>query len=174
MRELHVPLWPELSIDKSWSEAIRYPGFISYIPSECRGGKGVDRVFFFGVLASLAPEYLVTLIEDCWRQRVAKAQDKQQVIRPVAATDKWLKLLMEQPFISSKYILASHLFKQSSASVLLTTTLFLFFHIFGSHLAIIKFTNSSKSNSWSPSMSCSSIIILQDIITFLQLTLFSL
>ena len=73
MRELHVPLWAELSIDKTWGEAIKYPGFISYIPSEWRGGKGVDRVFFFGVLASLAPEYLITLIEDCRRQRMAKA-----------------------------------------------------------------------------------------------------
>ena len=72
VRDLHVPLWPELSVDKTWAEALRCPGFASYIPSEWRGGKCVDRVFFFGILASLAPEYLITLIEDCRRQRMDK------------------------------------------------------------------------------------------------------
>ena len=73
-RDLHVPLWPELALGKIWNEAMRYPGFANYVPSEWREGVGADRAFFFAILASLAPDYLVTLIEDCRRQRIGKVQ----------------------------------------------------------------------------------------------------
>ena len=80
---------------KIWTEAIRLPGFIDYMPSEWKDGNGADREFFFGILSTLAPDYLVRLIEDCREQRTAKAMLQEQQVRPVAATDKWLKLLME-------------------------------------------------------------------------------
>ena len=67
VRDLHVPLWPELSIAKIWTEAIKFPGFISHMPSEWKEGVGADRAYFFAILATLAPDYLVNLIEDCRR-----------------------------------------------------------------------------------------------------------
>ena len=95
VRDLQVPLWPELSIARIWVEAIRLPGFADHVPSEWKDGNGVDRVFFFRILSTLAPDFLVTLIEDCRRQRTNKAMAQEQLVKPVAATDKWLKLLME-------------------------------------------------------------------------------
>jgi len=53
-------LWPELSIGRIWPEAVKLPRFLEHMPSDwqIQNVKKIERNFFFGVLISLAPEYV--------------------------------------------------------------------------------------------------------------------
>jgi len=59
-RNLRLPLWPELSIFRVWPEAVKLPRFLEYMPTEwqLQNVKKIERNFFFGILISLAPEYV--------------------------------------------------------------------------------------------------------------------
>ena len=65
-RHMKLPLWPELSIARVWPEAMQLPRFPEYMPSEwnVQQPKKIERNFFFGILISLAPEYVEQLVLD--------------------------------------------------------------------------------------------------------------
>jgi len=65
-----VPTLPELGVKYQWSQAIKLPGFTSYMPDEWfLDTKLVERTFFYEVLLILAEEYVVQLVKDVKQQR---------------------------------------------------------------------------------------------------------
>ena len=71
-RDLKLPMWPEISISRIWPEAQRLPRFSEYMPDEwsVQNPKKIERNFMFGILISLAPEYVEQLILDIRSQRI--------------------------------------------------------------------------------------------------------
>jgi hypothetical protein len=56
---MEVPKFPELSVKSMFEEAIRDPEVSQYLPDfEMNSKKFPERDFFFGVLASVRPDYL--------------------------------------------------------------------------------------------------------------------
>ena len=66
--------------------------------------KKIERDFMFGILVSLAPEYVEQLVLDIRQQRIN--QNAGRVVKPqaIAVSNEWVDQLLAQPFISSKYI----------------------------------------------------------------------
>ena len=60
----HIPYTPEYGVLKIWPQAIQHPEFASYIPDEWYVRKRVDRKFFYFVLYTIAPNFLLDLIAD--------------------------------------------------------------------------------------------------------------
>jgi hypothetical protein len=61
---MEVPKFPELSVKSMFEEAIRDPEVGIYLPDfEMNSKKFPEREFFFGVLASLRPDYLKQVID---------------------------------------------------------------------------------------------------------------
>jgi len=106
VKQLQVPCWAELSPKKVWATAMQLPDFASYIPdSWSADSKLLERPFFYGVLVSLAPDYVQALIKDCREQRaqlvaLAKAEKPLAGVR-IDAT--WMEELLADGFVSSKY-----------------------------------------------------------------------
>ena len=67
VRNLKVPLWPELVVHRIWQQAVQLPDFAEHMPGDWTGNHKTERPFFYGVLTSLAPEYVEQLIIDCRR-----------------------------------------------------------------------------------------------------------
>ena len=68
VRLLHVPLWPELAVKRIWPQAMLLDGFANFMPPDWTGeNTKTERGFFWGVLSTLAPEYVEALIKDCRR-----------------------------------------------------------------------------------------------------------
>ena len=65
-RDLKLPLWPELSIGRLWPEAQQLPRFSEYLPDDwtLQNPKKIERNFFFGILISLAPQFMETVVLD--------------------------------------------------------------------------------------------------------------
>ena len=74
VRQLRVPLWPELSLSRIWHQAAQLPDFLGYMPSEYSAeSKKTDRNFFWAVLITLANDFCEQLIIDCREQRLRTA-----------------------------------------------------------------------------------------------------
>ena len=65
VRQIKIPLWPELGLSKVFPEAVQLPGFTQHIPEEWMAdSKKAERTFFWAVLMTLAPEFVEELILD--------------------------------------------------------------------------------------------------------------
>ena len=65
VKNLKVPLLPELAVNKIWPEAVQMPQFSDYVPSDwTANSKKTERSFFWSILISLAPEYVDQLVKD--------------------------------------------------------------------------------------------------------------
>ena len=68
----HIPLWPELGLDRIWKNAMKIPEFKEHMPDDwVNAPKKRERDFFYGVLSTLQEDYVRHLISDCRRQRIA-------------------------------------------------------------------------------------------------------
>lgn len=100
---IDVPQWPELSVEKTWADAFMIPEFAFYIPDEWKPPR-VDRDYFWKVLATLAPDYVSALIEDCRVQRDDNKRAREVPKNFVKPTEEWLdKLLLEDFVPTSKF-----------------------------------------------------------------------
>ena len=73
VKHLRIPLWPELSVQRIWEQAVRLGNFRAYMPDEWNGNSKTERTFFWDILTTLAPEYVEELVKDCRRQRLGMA-----------------------------------------------------------------------------------------------------
>ena len=60
-----------------------------------------ERDFFFGILATLRKDYLVSIIKDAHAVRINEGKNDQEK-NFIMASDSWIKDLTKHPFISSK------------------------------------------------------------------------
>ena len=105
VKQLKVPCWPELAPSRVWHQAKFLPDFLSYMPDTWGPtSKLLERPFFYGVLVSLAPDFVTALIKDC-RDKRRQANNLAKAQKPLAGVDihpDWLKDLLDEPFTSSK------------------------------------------------------------------------
>ena len=71
VRNLRIPIWPELAVHRIWPQAIQLPNFKDYMPSDWSGNSKTERPFFWAILVTMAPEFAEQLVLDCRRQRLA-------------------------------------------------------------------------------------------------------
>ena len=64
VKRLDVPKLPELAVALQWVEAMKLENFQDYMPSEFCGDSKTPRDFFYAVLCTLAPSYVIALISD--------------------------------------------------------------------------------------------------------------
>ena len=70
------------------------------MPDEYVGTSKTERTFFWDILSTLASEFVEELVLDCRRQRMAAAQQRVNVPRPINVAPNWMQALLSQPFIS--------------------------------------------------------------------------
>ena len=59
VKNLKIPLLPELAVSKIWPEATKLAHFLEYMPADWSGtSKRTERPFFWSILISLAPLYV--------------------------------------------------------------------------------------------------------------------
>lgn len=67
---MKVPHYEELSVKNLYQDAIKNKDVAPYLPSlEQNSGKLPERHFFFGVLATVKPDYLKSIIKDAQMNR---------------------------------------------------------------------------------------------------------
>ena len=97
---LWVPHWPELAVEKIWPEAIKIPQFLDYCPDEWTGTR-VDRCYFWGILCTLATEYVTQLVDDCQAQRNENKRLREVPKDNIQPQEAWLDKLLGTDFIPS-------------------------------------------------------------------------
>ncbi len=65
VRQLRIPMWPELAVSRIWGEAAQLPNFRAHMPDEWNGNSKTERTFFYAILVTLAPGYAEQVILDC-------------------------------------------------------------------------------------------------------------
>ena len=81
------------------------PEFKNFIPDQwTKDSKMLERPYFYGILCSLAPLYVTTLIKNCRDQRLeaAAVSKAMKPLKGIQVGDEWLKRLLAEPFKSSK------------------------------------------------------------------------
>ena len=61
---LFVPTWQELGCKTVWSQAIMIKDFLKYVPDDWRSDHKVERKFFYGILTTLAPMFVQTVVNE--------------------------------------------------------------------------------------------------------------
>jgi hypothetical protein len=79
-----------------------FPLFKKYIPDEWhKKTKGI-RSFFYGILATLQPGYVTSLIHDCRQQREANRQATNKEEPDLDITPAWARRMLSANFCSCK------------------------------------------------------------------------
>jgi hypothetical protein len=65
IKQLVIPLWPELAVKRIFSHAIRITRFANYIPSDWSAERKTERGFFWSILITIAPNYVEQIVTDC-------------------------------------------------------------------------------------------------------------
>ena len=95
---INVPMYPELSVEKMWLEAMKIPHFALYVPDEwiLKNGKGADRTFFWEILSTLAPEFVQAIVLDVQKQRLLRKEGKKIPPTHINIAPRWMDLLMKE------------------------------------------------------------------------------
>ena len=69
VKDLDIPPWPELSVDKFWVRACSIPEFTKRMPDEWlqNGGSRADRTWFWKSLYAVNPDLVDSIFESCTR-----------------------------------------------------------------------------------------------------------
>ena len=102
-----VPHYEELSVKNIYADAMKDELLRDYIPDlEQNSGRFPERDFFFGILGTLRPHYLMKIIEDANKVRYeANVNDPKKDF--IMLDTPWYEELMKHPYFSSKNILQS-------------------------------------------------------------------
>ena len=66
---MFVPTWTECGVRAVWPQAIRVAAFRSHMPDDWTATVKTERRFFFGVLATIAPQFLINLVNEARQLR---------------------------------------------------------------------------------------------------------
>ena len=90
---------------KIWSIACQIPGFIDYVPTEWNKRPSIrERMYFWGVLSTIKPEFVEALIADCHGQRVKlKMARNEEPPREVEVHQDWVQLLLKHPQFPGRF-----------------------------------------------------------------------
>ena len=107
VRRISVPMWPELSVAKVMPLAKLIPGFFDYVPPEWEQLLKVDRDFFWAIMVTLDPQFVMELINDVREQRFQRKKEAEaQQPREIGISLHWLQRLNAAPFKSCKYLIS--------------------------------------------------------------------
>ena len=90
---LQVPLWKELAMKKMWNRTKNNRYLIWFLPRSWNE-RTAERLFFWGILFALFPQYCIDIIEDVRRQRYerkSRAQQREPI--EIAVTAEWKEAL---------------------------------------------------------------------------------
>ena len=103
-KDVAPPNWPELAVKNTWHLAAAVPGFLNFMPRDWSAASHkVDRKFFYQTLATLNPEFALSLIEDIRKQKEAAKLAKQKPAKRIGLSQGVIAMLMEHDFTGSKY-----------------------------------------------------------------------
>lgn len=101
VKRINVPQYDEISVKNLWAEVSQDPELMKYFPDTKCSSKLPERDYFFGVLCTLQPEYINSIIDHANKERNSISADeaRQDII---VMTEAWYEKLTQLPFISSK------------------------------------------------------------------------
>jgi len=56
--QAYIPNWPELGVRKMWPQAMQIPEFGLYMPDDWTSTEKTERRYFYGILCTLAPDFV--------------------------------------------------------------------------------------------------------------------
>ena len=100
---LTVPAWPEFGIERTIAHACSVRHFVKHIPTEWDTARKVERDFYWGILCTLATDWVQKMMDDCRKQRDDARQSKLQPPEMIDVLTNYAQELLRAPFTSSKY-----------------------------------------------------------------------
>ena len=110
---MHVPNWPELSMQRRWEQCQQIPHIRDYFPENWYpDGSRVDRKYFWAIVSYLDDGFVMHLMEEIRRGREAQRKQQEiQVAPDVPITAEWLERLQSGIFHPSKYLVLASRFE---------------------------------------------------------------
>ena len=97
-----VSNWPELGVRMIWPQAVRIEGFLEHMPDGWDGVHKTERKFFYGVLTSLAPNFVQAVVNEARQLRYQHRLGREAPQRQMQISGNWAEMLLRQPFASGK------------------------------------------------------------------------
>ena len=100
------PKWPELSLADIWPKVVNDSEVTCYFPDWEQGKKLPPRPFFWGIIHALRGDWAEDLVLEAAEKRQAckPFRDAKNSILNIGIAKEWATILLEQPFISRKYL----------------------------------------------------------------------
>ena len=105
---MFVPLWTELGIKTVWPQAMRITDMPKYMPSEWDASDRTERRFFYGVLCTLAPTFVQSIVNEARQLRHQHRLSMAVPQRQMMISARWAEALLREPFTSSKFAFPFH------------------------------------------------------------------
>ena len=99
---LFVPVWEEMGIKRVWPEAARITEFLMYFPDGWTATHKTERKFFYGILSTLAPNFVQAMVNEARQLRHNHRISRQMPVRQMNISSQWADLLLREPFVSCK------------------------------------------------------------------------
>lgn len=106
VKQVHVPMYDELSVKELWPMLKADPQVLKYFPDTLPKGRVPDRNYFWNIVYTIHPDYVATLVKHANEQRNAADQQTLEA-DTVEVTDGWWTKLNAHPFITRKSRFAS-------------------------------------------------------------------
>ena len=102
VQPIKVPFYDELSVKALWPQFKKDAEFLQYFPDKYPQDRGPPRDYFFNVLHTVHPEYLLKIMAHASKQRMtAEGDDGKR--ESIAISAFWEEELRAMPYLSRKY-----------------------------------------------------------------------
>ena len=99
--QAYIPNWPELGVRKMWPQAMQIPEFGLYMPDDWTSTEKTERRYFYGILCTLAPDFVEDSISGARHDRDNYHRLREQPEEQVDMSQDWGEMLLEEPFEST-------------------------------------------------------------------------
>ena len=103
--KLDVPGMEELSVDATWDKAVTIKGFLDYIPDQWTEPGKVQRSFYWEILSTLAPEWVMSMVKQSDDMRAQNKHGRKQVKKNIFPLDEDMcTMFLQGDFVSGKWL----------------------------------------------------------------------
>ena len=101
IKAVEVPRYDELSVKKLWPSMSKDKKFMQFFPDDFAESRGPSREYFFNILSTLYPDYLVKITAHANKERYS-ATGEGMKNESITISESWQEQLKAMPYLSCK------------------------------------------------------------------------
>ena len=101
IKAVEVPRYDELSVKKLWPSMSKDRKFMQFFPDDFAESRGPSRDYFFDILNTLYPDYMVKIMTHANKERHSATGEGMKT-ESIHISESWTEQLKAMPYLSRK------------------------------------------------------------------------